>query len=139
MKLAWGDLSDLATNHWGDGSVLRVIEPFWAVVTLSPWPEDGHPELVWWCGDHWSFERWENVLCYSYREAVQVAADLGAMPWSNGPCLALNLADEQRDEDAFMASLYSDYRHKSGGVKHAHSKTTLTNLLDRGRHTRVMS
>lgn len=128
MSTTWGEIGGL-------DATLAERESMWFVVTLAPWSdEDEHPELVFWCGGHWSYDRDEWTEVYSHREAVLVADSLTVPPWANGPCLPLNAADLTRDEDRYLCSLYSDYRRQTGDPRHVTSKRTLAALLSRGRH-----
>lgn len=129
---------------------LHERESMWLVVTLSPspWPEDERPEIVFWNDakrpdvahrlrgggqGYWCYERISGVV-YTHREAVRVAESLGTIPWSNGPCLAACAADMDRAEDAYLASLFRDYRRLTGDPRHATCQRTLAALLARGLH-----
>lgn len=109
-----------ATYGWVRDHILEITElgytqqskdRVWVVLCFDVWSENslyGNP--IYSCGDHGSYDLWEDELCFSSRHAAQVHADernAAIRAHSNEPdvdiWMTANLGDLDRFDNAYLA------------------------------------
>lgn len=140
--MLWREALDKHVDHTEIGWAIRSLDPLWVVCRATTWDDDeeagkSHIETAFWCGTYWHFDWADEMLVYTHREAVMVAADVSERLVEAGftPAYALSLGDYLRDEDRFMGNYFRDYKRRAGDPKHKTSIATLAALATEGRRT----